>query len=172
MTKNPKLLTIRWKYIKGTDKTYKVSEIGEVRKVLGKGKERLVAQFMIDNRYFCSLTVAGKRRTLSVARLVAEAFLRKPKNSNAVFLRHGNLPVLENIYWSCPSDKALKRRVGKYYAFIKDNKIEAVAKSFNTLSRFTDLTASELKKLYEQKNKKGKIRVVNYEFELDNKRHK
>lgn len=167
MTKSPKLKNIRWKFIKGTDKKYKVSELGEVKKILGKGKERTMSQFIQDNRYFCSLTIAGKRRTLSVARLVAEGFLRKPKNSNCVYLKYGNEPILENVYWHKPSDNALKRRVSKYYAFIKNGNIEAVAKSFNTLSRFTDLTASELKELYTKK-KKGNIRVINYEFDIDN----
>lgn len=90
-----------WKPVVGHETTYEVSSFGRVRSRRGILKQRL------DRRGYPVVTLCwGRRRHMSVHRLVAEAFIPNPENKRTVnhkdSIKTNNIP--DNLEWNTYSE--------------------------------------------------------------------
>lgn len=74
-----------WKNINGFENIYVVSNYGRVKHILHKGYQTLRVPSVSPNGYLkMVLSYKNRRRTVSVHRLVAEAFIPNPQNADTV----------------------------------------------------------------------------------------
>jgi hypothetical protein len=101
-----------WRPVPVSDlaKLYEVSSHGRIRRIQdGKLLTRLVAKK--QGRYICSFLRNGRKTTLSVAQLVAEAFLGRRKA--LVFFKDKN-PLncrVENLYFGSMGSRSGRKRI-------------------------------------------------------------
>ena len=97
--------TVSWEYIKGYDKKYRISDKGEVQYWDDNKKEwktKAIKKMTEKNRYHrVSLSKSGKSELKYVHRLVAEAFIKNPKNKKTVDHINGERTCncAENLDW-------------------------------------------------------------------------
>ena len=93
--------------VAGTDGKYEISNLGRVRSNVGKSKIRKTT---VSQRGYqiIILRIGGKSVTTSIHRLMADAFLWKPKGSKKNQVNHINGIKLdnrlENLEWSTASE--------------------------------------------------------------------
>lgn len=168
------MTTEKWKSIKGLQFEYQVSDMGRVRK-LCKGIEKkrygnyriLTPRPNVDSgKLTITLQVNGVRRAYMVARLVAEAFLKKPKNALRVTTISGNECNKENVKWIVASERAVDNRAGKRYILLIDNREVGMAESLSALAISCKMDYKDIYDLYHRHVKiKGHkvIKVGGYE---------
>lgn len=82
-----------WKDIKGYEGKYQVSYEGEIRRIYKNGKTKIITPYIRksqkSNVLFVGLTKDGKKKEIFVHKLVAEAFLRKPKKGEVIYHVNG-----------------------------------------------------------------------------------
>lgn len=88
--------TERWKWIKGFEGRYKISEYGNVKSYVdNKDKPKILSKVYDHNGYLkVNLHYQGKQYNKRVHRLVAEAYVPNPKGKKRV--RHINTNKLMN----------------------------------------------------------------------------
>lgn len=89
-----------WKDVVGYEGLYQVSDQGEVRRVL-KNSTKLLKPYERTNYLTVCLSNKCERKTHNVHRLVAEAFLEKPKDATEVNHKDGDKHnnKIENLEW-------------------------------------------------------------------------
>ena len=95
-----------WQPVKGYDGLYEVSDQGRV-KSLKFGKERIMKTIKHTNGYLqVDLYKDGKKKTIKVHRLVAEAFIQNPQGLETVNhkdeVKSNNAAT--NLEWMSPTD--------------------------------------------------------------------
>lgn len=133
-----------WKPIKDYEGLYEVSNFGRIRSLPRQGTHSKNIHIISQNNknskgyWHCGLTKKGKQKTLSVHRLVAEAFI--PNNDNLPQVNHidgnklnnnvNNLEWCTNIYNMQHSIKlGLRDKVFKKLALINSKKIDQYSKN-------------------------------------------
>ena len=120
-----------WRYIKGTNKMYQVSNAGLVKSV----KRNLLLSLCSDRDGYllCGIYVDGIRINKRVHRLVAEAFIGNPLCKSQVNHKNGikSDNRLENLEWCTSSenirhsfDKGLSSQKGEKHAQSKLNQLQ------------------------------------------------
>ena len=118
-----------WKDIKGYENLYQVSNKGQVKSLNWErsGKERILKPGKGDDRYLqVVLSKDGKKKTIRVHQLVAEAFVENPKGEKYIDHLDGNNRNnnAENLKWCSAKQNAnnpitaLRRKMGlhEYWA--------------------------------------------------------
>lgn len=119
----------KWKPVLGYEESYVVSNLGRVKKLAREytspqgrhlsNKERLLKISTNRNGHkYVGLSKEGQSKTVSVERLVADAFLVKPKSNRTLWLHHkdgnkGNNQIT-NLVWQTPK-KSIRDAVGQGY---------------------------------------------------------
>lgn len=97
-----------WKPVKGYEGLYEVSNLGSVRSYYAPGGKAIsdiatpkTISSIKHGRNYIHLFKDGSERCISVSRLVAEAFLPKPKNAVKVKHLDGNVDNnrVDNLVW-------------------------------------------------------------------------
>ena len=105
-----------WKDIKGYEGFYQVSDCGRIKSlerdvyysngIVHHLKEKILAPFLDKDGYqIVSLYLNGKAKSITVHRLVAEAFLPNPENKSQINHKNEvkNNNVVENLEWCTAS---------------------------------------------------------------------
>lgn len=90
-----------WKDIKGFEGLYQVSDEGQIRRFYKNGKTKLVKGKDGSKYYSVDLCKNGIKKSCNIHKLVAEAFLEKPKGYAEVNHKDGNKKNnrLKNLEW-------------------------------------------------------------------------
>lgn len=105
----PNLENEEWRYIKGTEKRYMISNKGRVKSLTGY--EAKILKYNINQRGYYRVELqyldSDLRKVMLVHRLVADAFLESPE-SIEYQLHHIDLDLsnntVENLIWLSPSE--------------------------------------------------------------------
>lgn len=103
-----------WKDIKGYEGLYQVSNFGMVKSLNYNGtKEEKLLKNKVESSGYIRLCLMknGKRKSVLLHRLVAEAFLENPENKKEVNHKDGNKENnnVDNLEWVTPSENILHR---------------------------------------------------------------
>ena len=137
----------KWKPVKGCEDRYLVSSGGGVKSVIFRQHRMLSFCRTYDGYRRVGLTVKkGKgHRMVSVARLVAIAFLPPPTRLDQTTVNHVNGEKtddrVENLEWASPSEQAIHR-----YNVLG---VEAVRGVAHGLSKLTDVEVRRIRRRYE-----------------------
>ena len=101
-----------WKDIKGYEGKYQVSNLGRVRSIPRSGKhctrKEAKIMFLSDRKGYKAITLykSGKRKTISVHKLVAEAFVPNTKSKPVINHVNGDRADnrAENLEWVTQSE--------------------------------------------------------------------
>lgn len=98
-----------WKDVKGYEGYYQVSDKGQVRRLYKDRYPKILKNRPSANYYTVSLSKNCEKKTLAVHRLVAEAFLERPKGTTEVNHKDGNKlnNKAENLEWVTQKENAL-----------------------------------------------------------------
>lgn len=142
----------RWKWIKGFERRYKISNYGRVKSFCaGNGVIRKVGTFL----RFSSSTgynrvcfyPGGKLKNFKVARLVAQSFIPNPENKSEINHVDGvkTNDHYKNLEWVTKSENALHahRVLGNTNGFTREN---------ITWAKLNFEQAREIRKIYNEKN--------------------
>lgn len=172
-----------WKDIKGYEGLYQVSNTGRVKSldridIIGRKIKGFYISPKNDNDYQrLNLYKNGNRKTYSIHRLVAEAFIPNPENKLTVnhinHIRHDNR--VDNLEWATyaeQNDKIRNERSGKTLKKVWNEKVPDVIingvsySSIREASRTLNLNKSSIS--YAIKNNKPSFtsRGIVYEVEV------
>ncbi len=102
----------QWADVNGYEGTYKVSDRARVKRVDGKSEHLLGCHTNAKNGYvYVALSKNGKRKSVRLHRLVAEAFIPNPNKKPQVNHIDGNKAnnVCSNLEWTTASENQLHR---------------------------------------------------------------
>ena len=102
-------MTEEWRKVGGSDK-YEVSNLGHVRRKVSYNRYRKHKPYRNKRGYYiCHIVQNGRRKTLSLANLVATMFVNNECNGWVVRHKNGDVSdnKSDNLYWVNP-----KRRIG------------------------------------------------------------
>lgn len=140
-----------WKPVKGFEGLYEVSNLGQVRSLDRlrknvKGMAKINGRIITGNHgekhyYQVALHKDGKKKYMSVHRLVAEAFIPNPDGKSQVNHIDGNKQnnVVSNLEWVTPSENILHSFETGLNTHIGEKNIQA---------KLTREQVAEIKKLY------------------------
>lgn len=98
-----------WKPVKGYAGLYEVSNLGRLRSLPRKGtKGGIISPTYSNTKHYAHvpLTKNAKVRTVSLHRIVAEAFIPNPENKPQVNHKDGNKRnnAVDNLEWATPEE--------------------------------------------------------------------
>ena len=98
-----------WKPVKGYAGLYEVSNLGRLRSLPRKGtKGGIISATYSNTKHYAHvpLTKNAKGRTVSLHRIVAEAFIPNPENKPQVNHKDGNKRnnAVDNLEWATPEE--------------------------------------------------------------------
>lgn len=144
-----------WKDIEGYEGYYKISNLGNVKSIPRNGtikKEKILTPVKNQDGYLkVLLSKNGKRKSVSIHRLVANAFIKNNLNKLTVNHKDGNKlnNKISNLEWATHKEqtnhayknnliKHYKRKINQYDLegnFIKSYNSIAEAQKINNISR-------------------------------------
>ena len=152
-----------WKPVKGFEGLYEVSNLGQVRSLDRlrknvKGMAKINGRIITGNHggkhyYQVALRKDGKKKYMSVHRLVAEAFIPNPDGKSQVNHIDGNKQnnVVSNLEWVTPSENILHSFETGLNTHIGEKNIQA---------KLTREQVAEIKKLYVKGGKEYGVRPL------------
>ena len=144
-----------WKPIKGFEKLYEVSNLGRIRNTRGK----VMKTYTINSGYEClKFTVNGKRTSHLVHRLVANAFITKPKVDYKLEVNHIDEDKynnkVDNLEWvSSSENKQHSMKSGRY---------DKIFTAKNTLGKKHKSNVSKYHNVGYDKNRNKWVAVVRH----------
>ncbi|MDA3865181.1 MAG: NUMOD4 domain-containing protein [Salinivirgaceae bacterium] len=111
-----------WRYIPGTDKKYEVSNYGRVKSYCSNSSEKILKPSVTGGFKTVCIRIEGKRKTVLVHKLTAEAFVnRNPNEDMVVHLdwNKGNNHH-QNLKW-VSRDEGYKRLLERLHQGNRDN---------------------------------------------------
>ena len=92
-----------WKDIKGYEGVYQVSDEGEIKRFFKTGREKIIKGTLTSGYPSICLSVDNQQKAFYIHRLVAEAFIDKPRTDIPLEVNHkdGNRQnnKVENLEW-------------------------------------------------------------------------
>lgn len=152
-----------WKKVNGYQKDYEVSNKGDVRvPILNKkgkkiGYKPIAVHYDKFNMPRVTLRINGTREGIRIHRLVAELFVKKPKNAIRVKIL-GSKPEPENIQWVVAKEKRNKK-VGRYI-YIEDGKEKGIYMSLHGVARDSKYSYEKIKEVYNGFTKIKGVKVI------------
>lgn len=166
MVKNKKFLDGKehWSLIPNTDYQYEVSTYGRVRKICQGKTTKLIRSYEgKDGQMKVTLSVDGSRRGINVARLVADAFLKREGKCLKATTIKGNNCHVKNVQWVKPNKENIPRRAGRLYVLIVNGKEKGIYQSITAMAMNSKYSISELEMVLSNQLHIEGVKVERYE---------
>lgn len=166
MVKNKKYLENKeyWKSIPNSDYIYEVSTYGRVRKNAPGHPLKLIRVWETkEGAKKVTLSVNGQRRGINVARLVADAFLKREKGCLKATTIKGNSCRVKNVKWVIPSSEAKERRIGSLYVLLLNGKEQGIYQSKVAMAMNSDLSVEEINQILSGDLVAEGVKIIPYE---------
>lgn len=153
-----------WKSIPNSDYIYEVSTYGRVRKNEPGHPLKLIRVWETkEGVKKVTLSVNGQRRGINVARLVADAFLKREKGCLKAITIKGNSCRVKNVKWMIPSEEARGRRIGRLYVLLLNDKEQGIYQSKAAMAMNSDLSVEEINQILSGDLVAEGVKIIPYE---------
>ena len=152
-----------WKKLNGYAKDYEVSNNGGVRQPIFNKKGKKIGYKNLSVNYDkygkprITLKINGTREGIRLHRLVAEQFVKKPKNAIRIKVL-GSKPIPENIEWVIRKEDKDKK-TGKFI-YIENGKEKGIYMSLHAIARDSKYSYDKIKEIYEGFTKIKGVKVI------------